>query len=462
MNDKERVMTVSLFLAKQYNALKFGDLTPKSVDTAKQVILDYLGCAYAGVSYESSQILREYTLENYAPGPCTLIGHDQGLVPAGAAFINAATGHTVELDDCTNEGGGHPGVTIVPVALAMGEYAGGSGKDLLRSIVIGYDTFIRIGKASNYDSCFERGFHPTALFGMFGAAMTGARLLGLSTEKTVNAMGIVGSYVAGNLECYSDGSLTKRLQPGIAASSGITAALLAGKGYTGPKTILEGPRGFYNGYCKGATPDDLQKEMGEFEIEAVSFKPHACCRFNQAGIDAALAIQAEHGVTPDSIRSISIELPERPYNIVGQPDEIKRYPNNAVAGQFSAAYSVAICLLEGKALLKEYTDESVRRPDVAEMIGKIKVRHAFDLDGYFPESFPTRLSVTMNNGNTFVKEVRYPKGDPENPLTWDELLAKFDYCTSDFLGSENRQKIVDALQALEKIENVSEFTELLG
>ena len=343
----------------------------------------------------------------------------------------------------------------------MAEYAELSGKDVLRSIIIGYDTFIRIGKAANYDSCFARGFHPTALFGMFGAAMTASRLLNLNVERTVNALGIVGSYVAGNLECYTDGSLTKRIQPGIAASSGITAALLAAKGYTGPNTILEGPRGFYHAYCDGARPEDLKRNDSAFEIEGVSFKPHACCRFNQAGIDAVLDITTENSIPHTLIKSILVELPERPYNIVGQPQQIKFNPKNAVDGQFSAPYSVAIAAIEGKALLSEYTDESVHRRDVRELMKRITIEHATDLDGYFPESFPTRVTIATNNGNTFVKEIRYPRGDQQNPLAWEELLQKFDYCTSTALDAKKRQQIVETVRKLETVKNITSLTKLL-
>ena len=453
-------MTYALRLAERYHDLEFQKLSEKALVTAKQCLIDYLACTFAGVPYESSKIVREFSYENYAGGACTVIGGKGKLVPAGAAFTNGTTGHAVELDDCTNEGGGHPAVTIIPVALAMAEHSGQSGADVLRAIVIGYDTFIRIGKAANYDSCFARGFHPTALFGMFAAAMTASTLLKLSTKKTTNAMGIVGSYAAGNLECYADGSYTKRLQPGIAGSSGVTAAMLAAKGYTGPKTILEGPRGFYHAYCDGARPEDLARNDAFFEIESISFKPHACCRFNQAAIDAVLEILSKNHIPSGSIESILVELPERPYNIVGQPQEIKFNPKNAVDGQFSAPYSVAIASIEKRALLQEYTEESVVRSDVRELMKKISVKHARGLDRYFPESFPTRVTVTTNGGETFIKEVRYPKGDPQNPLTWDELLQKFAYCVSGGLTAKRSSRIVDMVMNLEKVGDIRDFTKL--
>jgi 2-methylcitrate dehydratase PrpD len=340
----------------------------------------------------------------------------------------------------------------------MAEETRADGKDALTAIIAGYEAFSKIGKASNYQSMFVRGFHPTALLGMFGATMAAARLLELDTDQAANAMGIVGSYVSGNLECYTDGSYTKRLHGGTASSAGTTAALLAKKGYTGPKTILEGPRGFFHAYCTDPRPEALF-ETGVFEIEKVSFKPHACCRFNQGGIDAVLDIFAQQNLNWKQIRSILIELPETQFNIVGQPAEIKYNPKSAVDGQFSAPYSIAIACIEGKAFLEEYTDESVKRSDVRELMNKISVKHATELDGFFPEFFPTRVTIETEDGAVFAHEVRDLKGDPDNPLSWDELLQKFNRCTVDLDGPEDqKQKIVESVRNLEILEDVRDLT----
>jgi 2-methylcitrate dehydratase PrpD len=455
-------MKETIHLAQKYSRIGYEALLPRSIEMAKQCVLDYVGCTYAGFSFDSSRIAREYAMENFGKGGCTVIGSKEKLVASGACFTNGTTGHAADLDDCTNEGGGHPGVIIIPVALAMGEHAGLAGKDLLRCIVIGYDTFIRIGKASNYMSLFERGFHPTALLGMFGAAMTATRALDLDIQKTANALGIVGSFVAGNLECYSDGSYTKRLHAGSASSAGVTAALLASKGYTGPKSILEGPRGFFHAYCKNPKLEELAREGDGFEIDKVSFKPHACCRFNQAGIDAVLEIFFQNNLDYRMVTSIEVELAKTPYDIVGQPEEVKFHPKNAVDGQFSAAYSVAIAAIEKKAFLEEYTDESVRRQDVGGLLKKVRVRYTPALDEFFPESFPTRVTIGVEDGRSFTKEVRYPKGDPENPLTQDQMVQKFGRAVASVnMDSSRKEQIIETVFNLEKTENVRDFSALL-
>lgn len=454
-------MKETIRFVENISAMEYGDLSDLAIEMAEKCLLDYIGCTYAGLSYESSNIVRGFALENYAPGNCTIIGSKQKLVPAGACYTNGTTGHAVELDDCTNEGGGHPAVTIMPAVLAMAEETGATGKDALTAISVGYETFIKIGKASNYQSLFARGFHPTALLGMFGATMAASHLLGLNVEQGTNAMGIVGSYVSGNLECYTDGSYTKRLHGGTASSAGVTAALLAKKGYTGPKTILEGPRGFFHAYCTDPRLEELFKE-GVPEIEKVSFKPHACCRFNQAGIDAVLELFEENEIDWKTIRSILIELAETPYNIVGQPSEIKFNPKSAVDGQFSAPYSVAIACIEKSAFLKEYSDESVKRPDVLECMNKITIKHSPALDRFFPESFPTKITITTEDEKTYTREVRYPKGDPENPLSWNEILRKFDRCMVNAdMQPEKQSNLIDHIRNLEKAKDMKDIAALL-
>ena len=455
-------MRETIALVERYSAIDYDRLPMRSVDMAKKCLIDYLGCTYAAWSFGSSKIARDFALENYARGKCTIIGATDKLVAAGACFTNGTTGHAAELDDCSNEGGGHPGVIVMPVALSMGEHSGLSGKDLIRCIIIGYDTFIRIGKAANQQLLFARGFHPTALLGTFGAAMTAARALNLGMDQSTNAMGIAGSFVAGNLECYTDGSLTKRLHAGIVSAAGVTAAILASKGYTGPKSILEGPRGFFHGYCEGVRIEKLTEVGDGFEIDRISFKPHACCRANQAAIDAVLDILSSNDVDCTAIRSILVELSKTPYDIVGQPSEIKLNPKNSVDGQFSAHYSVAIACLEKKAFLEEYTDESIRRQDVTELLKKIEVRHDPSLDRFFPESFPARVTLTMDDGRKLVKEVRYPEGDPENPLSWEKMLQKFDRCVANsMLDKEKKEQMIASVRNLEQIEDIRGFTALL-
>ena len=454
-------MNYSRILSERYSRLEFQNLPETALQKAKECILDHLSCAYSGLSFKSSQIVHQFAMENYAPGKCTVIGERKKLVPAGACLANSTTGHAPELDDTSNEAVLHVGVIVIPVALAMAEHLGLGGRDFLKSIIIGYDTDIKLGKAANPSTLLARGFHPTSLCGSFGAAMTAARLMGLNLEQTVNALGIVGSFTSGNLECYSDGTLTKRLNPGVASSAGVIAAELARKGYTGPKSILEGQRGFFHSYCENPQPGELD-EFNGLEIERISFKPHACCRYNQAPIDAVLEIRKKNKMDYSEIQSVMIELPKTGYEIVGRPAEIKFHPQNVVDGQFSAPYGVAIACIEGKASLEEFTEEAIRRPDVAEFMKKISVQHDPALDKHLPNQFTARVSITMADQKTYSQEILYAKGDPQNPLTWGELLDKFNSLVpSSVLSRSVREQIVEKIKELENLKAIKEFTSLL-
>lgn len=452
-------MTFATKLAEKYLNLRYETLTDHAIQKAKECIIDYLGCTYAGCTFESSKIVREFAVENFARGKCSVIGSKEKLVPTGACLVNSTSGHAPELDDTSNKAMLHVGVIVIPVALAMAETLALGGMDIIQSIVVGYDMDIKVSKAANPGSLFARGFHPTSICGMFGATITAARLMGLTIGQAANALGIAGSYVAGNLECYSDGSLTKRLQAGIASSAGVTAASLAKKGYTGPKSILEGPRGFFHAYCQDYRHEELNRFDG-FEIENVSFKPHACCRFNQAAIDGILEICSANQISHKDIKSVLVELSRIPYDIVGQPAETKFDPKNVVDGQFSAPYSVAIACIEGKAFLEEYSELSIQRDDVREFMRKIDVKHSPYLDK-IPDAFPARVTVIENGGKSFVKEVKYAKGDPENPLSWEEIVTKFNILVPSSL-LYNKQQVIDCIKDIEAIKDIRQLTCLLN
>lgn len=455
-------MKYAVLLAEKYSKLDYQDLGQDTVRKAKECILDCLSCIYAGLPFASSRIVREFALEHYAQGPCTVIGTPHKLVAPGACLANSTSGHGPELDDTSSDAVLHVGVIVIPVALALAEKLKLGGRELLTAIVAGYDLHIKAGKAANPETHLARGLHPTATCGMFSAALTASKMMKLSVEQTANALGIVGSSVAGNLECYSDGSLTKRLQPGLASSSGLTAATLAAKGYTGPKSIFEGPRGFFHAYCDNPKPEELMSD-GQYEIQKISFKPHACCRFNQQPIDAALDICVKHDVRPERIKSILIELSKTGYNIVGQPAEVKFDPKTVVDAQFSAAYSVAVACLERRAFLEEFSEAAIRRQDIRDLMNKITMTHDPACDRFFPEAWPARVTITMQDGEQYASEIKYAKGDPQNPLSWDELLAKFNaLAPAALVPEEKKQRLIGALTSLEDIKDVNEFTSLLA
>ena len=285
-------MSITRDLTNDCDGLKFRQLPEEVVDRVKYFFLDFIGVACRGAREDSSKRMYRFIKEM---GHCrqggVIIGTKDRALHFYSALANGTAGHAIEMDDVNNESSLHPGVVIFPTALATSEMAGSSGKALIEAVVSGYEVMIRLGKAIGPENSYQRGFHPTGTCGVFGASVTASKLMRLKRDKMVSAMGIAGSQAAGSMEYLAQGAWTKRLHPGWAALSGMIAAQLAQKGFTGPTSIIEGRDGFLHAYSNRADPSKVLDGIGSgFEILRTSIKPHACCRYMQPPIDALLKI----------------------------------------------------------------------------------------------------------------------------------------------------------------------------
>ncbi|NLO98334.1 MAG: MmgE/PrpD family protein, partial [Peptococcaceae bacterium] len=312
----------------------------------KNVIVDWVGCAIGGANLDSTKMVKEVFLSDSGKHECTVFCGEKASADH-AAFINGAASHGLEMDDASYDAGGHPAVVILPAAMAIAEKVNAKGKDFLISVIWGYDMMTRVGRGVVPDNCFERGWHPTAVCGIFGATAAAAWLLKLDAFKIANALGIAGGFASGNLECYADGSLTKRLNPGNAAMGAVHAARLAAVGYTGPKWVFEGKHGFFRSYTDNPTPERMLEKLdySEYPIELASFKPYACCRYNHSPIDSILKIMSDHNLKADDIEKIVIDTCSMAIRAVVEPRSIKYNPPNVAAAQFSLPYTAACAAL---------------------------------------------------------------------------------------------------------------------
>jgi 2-methylcitrate dehydratase PrpD len=295
---------------------------------------------------------------------------------------------------------------------------------------------------------YALGFHMTPTCGVFGAAITSAKLLGLTQEQTLAAVGITGSMAAGSMEFLADGAWTKRIHPGLAAQNGIYAALLAAEGFTGPLRILEGRDGFLHGYSRNPIAERLTANLGEsFEILHTAVKPHACCRYMQGPIDAILAIMSEQKIEASQIRQIEIAVLEAGWGIVAEPRARKYNPESVVDTQFSMPFGAAVAAIDGVAGLEQFTLEKARSPKIRELMNKVALVKDPRIEENFPKEWAARVTIEVENGQRWEKFVRYPKGDPENPLTWDEMAAKFRTLAGTVLSAERCDEIIAAVSS---------------
>ena len=225
------------------------------------------------------------------------------------------------------------------------------------AVVAGYEVAARLAMALQPKSHYELGFHPTPTCGVFGAAVTAAKLLRLNEEQMLSAVGIAGSMAAGSLEFLADGAWTKRLHPGLAAQNGILAAKLAAEGFQGPATILEGRDGFLWAYSRKPKPELVTQDLGKsFEILRTSIKPHACCRYMQASIDGLIDLATAHDIYPEQVERIEVAVLEAGWPLVCEPRERKYSPSNVVDAQFSMPYGAAVALTDRAAGLDQFTE----------------------------------------------------------------------------------------------------------
>ena len=420
-------------------------LPAEVLDRARYFLVDYLAVAIRGSREGSARCVQRMIERTGAPGRATVIGTSIHTLPALAALANGTASHGIEQDDTHSGGSIHLGTTMYSAALALAESLPQTTQGrFLPAVVAGYEAAARIAMAVRPKEHYALGFHATQTCGVFGATITAGKFLGLTAEQMLAAVGIAGSMAAGSMEFLAEGAWTKRVHPGLAAHNGIHAAMLAAEGFTGPLHILEGRDGFLHGYSRDPAPERLTSGLGEsFEILHTAVKPHACCRYMQGPIDAILEIMREPAVEREKIKSIEVAVLEAGWGIVCAPRRKKYHPESVVDAQFSMPFGAAVAVLTGAAGLDQFTLEQVRSPQVERMMGKVTLVKDARLETNFPREWPARVVITLEDGRRYEKFVRYPKGDPENLLSWGEMAAKFRTLAGGVLSADRCEQILD-------------------
>jgi 2-methylcitrate dehydratase PrpD len=456
-------MKLTKDLVQGCHDLNYDALTTDVVDRVKYLFLDFIGVAARGALSDSSSPVQRLilNLDNARDG-AVVIGTHRKADPSYAALANGTAAHSLELDDVVNEASLHPAVAIMPAALAAAHIAGCSGKELIAAITAGYEVMIKLGVALDPAAHYARGFHPTGTCGTMGAAITAAKILKLNQKAMMNALGIAGSQAAGSMEFLSDGAFTKRLHPGWAAHSGIIAALLARENFTGPGTIIEGRFGFLHAYSSGSKSGKVLQDWGDpWEVLHTSIKPHACCRYKQGPIDGILKIMHENHLDASQIEKVILGILQAGFAIVAEPEEQKSNPNSVVDAQFSMPFGAAAAILYGKATLDEYTMERINSTRVKELMDKISCVKDPELEKEFPKKWPASVTLLTKDGKTYSTRIDFPKGDPENPLTWDELIDKFRNLIAPVFFEARQNEIIERVRSLDKEEDLKAFSMLL-
>jgi 2-methylcitrate dehydratase PrpD len=430
--------------------LTYENLPPEVLDRTKQFFLDFLGVALGGWVFADSSgpILQGVKdLLNGQRGSCTVVGEAERYPAHFAALLNAAFAHSMDFDDTHRAAVMHPGAPIFATLLALAEEYGFSGREFLTAAVAAYDVANKVNRAIG-EGVHKRGFHPTATTGIFSATMAGARLLGMSREQVLNAVGLNGSQAAGSQQFLENGAWNKRLHVGLAAHNAIYALVMARRGFKGASHPLEGRFGyFYNYSADGWDPAKITGLGTDFEVMYTAIKPYPCCRFNHGPIDAVLELRREHRFAPHGIAAMDVHCTPLGCDMVGQPEELKRNLTSEVAGQFSVYFATAVAAVDGGYTWQSY--DKLQDPTVKTLMEATTCHSSEEMKG-----MGCRVTITTRNGRTLSKDVPLAKGEPENPLTRDEIEAKFTALAHPALGKEKANDVALRVRALESLEDM--------
>jgi 2-methylcitrate dehydratase PrpD len=450
-------MTAAETIAGFAISLTLDEIPSHVVEDAKLHLLDVLGCGLAAHASDIAAEGRSTMAELGGEPQATVIGLADRLPAANAAFANAMLCHGLDFDDTHSDSVSHVSTVVCPAALAAGELHGASGRDVLAAIVAGNEIVCRIGMAAS-GRFHERGFHPTAVCGIFGGAAAVSRLGGADAETTTRSLGIVGSMASGLFAYLADGTPTKPIHPAWAAHGAHIAARLAQHGASGPQSVLEGKFGLYHAFLGAETGEiDIDRQLADlgerWETPRIAYKPYPVCHFMHGSLGAAAEAMRGRQLTADEIEDVVVTVPEAGVSLVLEPAAQKQAPRSEYEGKFSLQYSAASMIVRGHVGVGDFTDEAIADPAVLAVARKVR----YETPAYptYPQAFPGGVRVTLASGETLESDFPHQQGGPENPLSPDEVRAKFRDNAGLALAGSAVAALEDAVLTLEQHDDLA-------
>ena len=428
-------------LAEHVAAAQYENLPAKTVHAFKRAFQDHLTCALAGSAMPVSQAVLSYFSETDATRVATVVGTAAKLSAQNAALVNGANTHGLDFDDGHTNGSAHPSGAVFPAVLAAAEQYGSSPRDIVLAAVMGYDVMCRIA-AAGHPATARRGWHNTAIAGVFGAAAAVSKLLGLEAGEIRNALGMAGSFSGGIREYLDDGAEVKRIHPGKAARDGLLCAEFAKRGITGPAKVLEGRYGYGNIHASGEMKwERLLLDLGErHEIEHAYFKPYPCCRHYHAVIDGILELRERHGFTATDVKQIGIGL----YAVGFNGHDHKHY-DNLLDAQMSAPVAAALAVVDGDIAAHRFLPESLERAEVQRLVQASETVIDDECERIYPGRRSGVVRIDLYDGRRYDARVLDPKGEGENPMSDDDLRRKFAVNCEPVMGKEKCGRLAEVI-----------------
>jgi 2-methylcitrate dehydratase PrpD len=426
---------------------QYSDLPSDVVETAKSRLLDYLGVIVAG--YRIGAYLSIINIFQQS-GECTILCHGRRTSMRDAVVVNGFMAHSTWYEDGSRVTGGHPSTAILPSLIALAEARRYSGKSLIVSMVVGYECFNRIGMPM-YPAAVRRGFQPTAILAPLAAAAACGKIMNLNADKISQAMNIAAPLGAGLKSAFKVGS-TQPIQVARGSEAGLIAALLAEQNLEGYSQNLEA---FLIAHELNPGSQINLKNWGiEFEIKNTYIKIHGGCRGNHAPLDVILDIVRGNNIHVADIASIQVAI-----DTVTAANEIHK-PKNRNEAQFNIPFSIAVALVNGNASLTQYTEKNLLDPVVKALMTRVNIDVDFELDKLLPEKRGSKGKVLLKDGRSFENFRDMPQGEPEQPLSYEEIAEKFVSLAQSVLGKHTNE-IIYRVSNLENLHTVNDLLEIL-
>lgn len=422
-------------------------LHPEVIHHAKRAVIDWYASLLPGSQVAPATLLEQALAEDLDRGRARL-GSGRRATLRAAALINGAASHSVEFDDIYRDAGYHPGSPVISAALAAAQSHGASGETFLRGVIVGYETSTRIGEAimpSHY-----KYWHTTGTVGSLGAAAAAATVIGCTHQQFMHALATVTTMAAGLQQAFRSQAMSKPLHGGHAADAGVLAAIAAAQGVTGALDILEGELGL--GAAMSVNPDWAKATRGlgeDYHIVHVTFKNHGCCGHTFAPIDAVLRLQKEHGFTHQDVKRVRIATYKAGLDIVNNA-----HPEGDYQAKFSLQYTVAHALVYGSVRLNAFLPERMNDPQVRATMKKIECVADPELSKGYPNQRAAHVDIGLADGRTVSHFQPTRKGDPEMPLTDEELNDKYLELATPVLGDKGARQLLQLLWSAEKLASV--------
>ncbi len=450
-------------LARWIAGFRPDDLTAGDLDRLKALLIDNAGVTLRGMALPWGRSLAAFARPYRGQGPCRIYGTPLMVPPTVAGLANATAAHGLELDDTHDESITHPGAVVIATAIAVGTAERRGGAEVLAAIALGYEAMARVGMATGADHILEHGWHPTALFGGFGAAATAARLMRLDADGLMDAWGLMLSMAGGSMQFSQDAARTtvKRLHGGYGAHNGIMAVQLAAQGIAGPRQAFDGRYGLCHIFGAAPRLDRLLPPGASggaaeaLQIHRISLKPYPCCRLFHSTLDALAEVTDGYSLATDRIAGLT----------VGGPDALLTQhmltrPTSMMAAQYSLPFTLGAALVQGPRDYAAFADDRLGDPRVLALADRVAAQADPEMQAAFPAHFGSWVELALTDGSTRRASVLDSYGTVANPMPRSAVEEKCAALAAEGLPGFDMAAFVDAVDRLDRGNGLDGMTDL--